>query len=79
MLKLLFLKCLISVAGSLGREMNECDFDRAENRHLTEAERLQAEANDVGRNIDMIQRRIKELREQLKKDPPKTSFEFIEK
>lgn len=59
--------------------MNECDFERAEQRHLTESQRLREEAYDVGRNIDMIQKKMEELREQLKKDKPETSSKYIEK
>lgn len=61
----------ILAAGSLGRELNECDFERAENRHLTLAQTLQEEANDVGRNIEMIQKRVNDLRDQLRKDEHK--------
>lgn len=68
----------ISAAGSLGREMNECDLERAKERHLTEAKRLQDDAIDIGINIDTIQRRVERLREQLRKDEHRPGFNFIE-
>lgn len=57
--------------------MSECDFDRAENRHFTEAERLRCEANRVEENIDEFQGRIEELRERLRKDDHQTDVKFI--
>lgn len=58
--------------------MNECDFERAENKHFTEAERLKEEANGVERNMNMIQHRVNALREQLRKDDYKPNCNSIQ-
>lgn len=58
--------------------MNEIDFERARINHFDEAKKLQDDAIDIGNNIDRIQKRVDDLREQLKKENQEKSANFID-